>query len=497
MEWGEIMKKFKFLFISISMSSLLFGCNNTSYSGEILSSDTETNVESTDTSTLLETEEKIEVPKSLKVLSIGNSFAIDTVEHIPNIALNMGVKEVKFATLYIGGCSINKHYDNAINNKSNYEYYINTGSGWSSTANKSIYYALQSEEWDYISIQHGTGDGSRYANIKSYENLANLISYVKENAIGNPSIAFNMTWVGEKGSHEELINVYNNNTFEYYKDIAKLTRDQISKTEGLDIISPTGTAIQNARTASLGTLTRDNYHLSLSTGRYTAGLTFFMALTNIDIKDITWAPSTMTQYMIDVAIESARNAIELPYTVIYSEIPVPEFQWPTYAQYGQAATPENPYYEHAAQEAPEVEHKIDLLQYFDLDCKTPTIQSTFQTSNNLGLTIDIAKTPYLYYSFIIPEGSDFTFSIYSDTTYSPWLTYLDVTQGNAKLGEGSENWTTLFNNNRAQYATKTQTGCIDLREYLTSSSLRWIISMMKLYAPKGESVVVSYFFIGS
>ena len=81
--------------------------------------------------------------------------------------------------------------------------------------------------------------------------------------------------------------IYNNNTFEYYKDIAKLTRDQISKTEGLDIISPTGTAIQNARTASLGTLTRDNYHLSLSTGRYTAGLTFFMALTNIDIKDVT------------------------------------------------------------------------------------------------------------------------------------------------------------------------------------------------------------------
>ena len=190
------MKKFKFLFISISMSSLLFGCNNTSYSDEILSTNTETIVESTDTSTLLETEEKIEVPKSLKVLSIGNSFAIDTVEHIPNIALNMGIKEVKFATLYIGGCSINKHYDNAINNKSNYEYYINTGSGWSSTANKSIYYALQSEEWDYISIQHGTGDGSRYANIKSYANLANLISYVKENAIGNPSIAFNMTWVG-------------------------------------------------------------------------------------------------------------------------------------------------------------------------------------------------------------------------------------------------------------------------------------------------------------
>ena len=60
------------------------------------------------------------------------------------------------------------------------------------------------------------------------------------------------------------------------------------------------------------------------------------------------------------------------------------------------------------------------------------------------LTIDLNKTPYLYYSFIIPEGSDFTFSIYSDTTYSPWLTFLDVTKGNAKLNSGAENWDALF-----------------------------------------------------
>ena len=497
------MKKNKLYLIALTSILYLTGCNS-NVSESISSSSDNTSEESSssiDTSLSESTEsvsEKTEVvPESLKILSIGNSFALDTNEHIPNIALSLGVKEIKVATLYIGGCSINKHYDNAINNKSNYEYYVNTGDGWTTTYNKSILYALQSDEWDYISIQHGTGDGSRYANLDSYVNLENLISYVKENAIGDPKIAFNMTWVGEKGSHEELINVYDNNTLYYYASIVELTRDYISETKGLDIISPTGTAIQNARTAKLTSLTRDNYHLSLSTGRFIAGLTFFKALTSVDFSNITWHPESMSQYMIDVAIESANNAIDNPYVLTNSTIEVPPFEWPTNVTYGQAATPDNPYYEHAARQAPEVAEKIDLLEYFGLSDYVPTIQSTFQTPNNLNLSIDIAKTPYLYYSFVIPKGSDFTFSIYSDTRYAPWLSFLDVTKGNAKLGYGAETWDALYNNKRAQYATVSQTGCIDLREYLTTDTQKWIISMMKLYAPKGDGVIVSYFFIGS
>lgn len=107
------------------------------------------------------------------------------------------------------------------------------------------------------------------------------------------------------------------------------------------------------------------------------------------------------------------------------------------------------------------------------------------------------KTPYLYYSFIIPEGSDFTFSIYSDTTYSPWLTFLDVTKGNAKLNSGAENWDALFSSGRKQYSKVSQTGCIDLREYSNPNATKWIISMMKLYTPKKDAVTMCYFFAGS
>ena len=438
-----------------------------------------------------------QAPETLKVLCIGNSFAVDTAEHVPNIALNAGVKNVKFATLYYGGCSINKHYNNAVNNNAPYEYYLNTGSGWTITPGHSILSALQSEEWDWISIQHGTGDGSRYAEEGSYANLANLISYVKENAVGNPKIAFNMTWVGEKGSHEELLNSFNNDTIAYYNAICALTRDFVAKTPGLDRISPAGTAIQNARTANVGLLTRDNYHLSLAMGRYTAGLTFFNALTGVDISGITWAPQGMTPYMKAVAIESATNAMATPYSVTQSVAEEPVFEWPDYATYGDPATPQNPYYEHAAKEAPDVNTKVDLLPYFNFGTTTPVVQYTIQTANALGIELDLNKTPYLYYSFIIPEGSDFTFSIYSNSNYSPWLSFLDASQGGAKLADSGETWDALFNNNRAQYATVSQTGCIDLRDYTTTAQMKWVINSLKVYAPKSGAVTLSYFFVGS
>ena len=204
----------------------------------------------------------------------------------------------------------------------------------------------------------------------------------------------------------------------------------------------------------------------------------------------------MNQYMIDVSIESSNNALITPYSVTNSILEAPEFQWPD-VTYGEAATPSNPYFAHPCKDAPTVNEKIDLLPYFNLSNNFPVVNSTIQTGNNLGLTIDLNKTPYLYYSFIIPEGSDFTFSIYSDTTYSPWLTFLDVTKGNAKLNSGAENWDALFSSGRKQYSKVSQTGCIDLREYSNPNATKWIISMMKLYTPKKDAVTMCYFFVGS
>ncbi len=434
------------------------------------------------------------LPEEIKILCIGNSFSCDTIEHVANIALSLGVKKVTLGNLYIGGCSIKKHYANAVGDKHDYEYFYNTGSGWSSTYNHSIKDTLESESWDYVSIQHGTLDGSRYAEEASYTDLPELVEYVKSYLPEKTKIVFNMTWVGEPGSHEEMV-AFGNDQLKYYNSVAALTSTLVANTKGIDIVSPTGTAIQNARTSFVGLLTRDNYHLSLKLGRYIAGLTFFKALTGADISSISWAPDGINAYMKSVALESAQNAINTPFSVTASVIEKPDFTWPE-SDYGPAATPEDPFYPHGAKTAPEVEEKVDIFPYFNLN-GVGEISTTIETANGLGLTLDLEKTPYLYYSFVVPEGSDFCFSIYSDSTYSPWLTFLDVSKGGAVLNESAENWDAAFGGGRKQYATQSQTGCIDLRDYAKGDALKWVISRIKLYAPKGDTVAVSYFFFGS
>ncbi|MBQ3069727.1 MAG: metallophosphoesterase [Clostridia bacterium] len=177
-------------------------------------------------------------------------------------------------------------------------------------------------------------------------------------------------------------------------------------------------------------------------------------------------------------------------------VPADTYVWPTDVTYGDPATPDAPYAEHAAKNGPAVEHKVDLLPYFNAGLHPTMGTSMIETANGLNLSLDLAKTPYLYYSVIIPEGAQFTFSIYSNSNYSPWLTFLDD-NGESKpwLNQGAANWDGYTA--REQYSTVTQTGCIDLRDYLKTDELKWVINQMKFYPSTTGSPVVSYFFVGS
>lgn len=253
---------------------------------------------------------------SLKILSVGNSFAEDTSEYVPDIALNLGFKSVHIGTLYIGGCSVRRHYENAQGNIKAYKYYENNGDGWRDTPDVSIEDAIKSEEWDFISIQHGTGDGSRYTLEESYEKLSLLVDYIRKKASPKTKIAFNMAWVMEPDStHPEIVS-YKGDQLRMYENLVRITEQVVMPTEGLDIISPAGTAIQNARaTGGLEPLCRDKFHLSYTVGRYLAALTFVGALTKTDIGGVTYAPDGVGEAERRIAIECAKKAINAPFKI--------------------------------------------------------------------------------------------------------------------------------------------------------------------------------------
>ncbi len=163
--------------------------------------------------------------------------------------------------------------------------------------------------------------------------------------------------------------------------------------------------------------------------------------------------------------------------------------------YGAGATPSNPSYAHAAKHGPTVACKVDVLAACGLD------HPTFNTNTSIGmqemhLTVDLAKTPYLYYSIVQADNSRSTFSFQNDNTYAPFLTFVDANLGGATMNNGAAVWDAYTDN--SQYVAGSLTGCIDMRNLLKDAShTEWRINNVTFYATAGSEATYSYLYFGS
>ena len=94
------------------------------------------------TQTTATTAKPAEPKKSIKILAIGNSFSVDAMEHLWYLLYEQGYTEIILGNLYIGGCSLDTHWDNIQNDTGAYQYYISRFSTWSSTKNYKLSTAL-------------------------------------------------------------------------------------------------------------------------------------------------------------------------------------------------------------------------------------------------------------------------------------------------------------------------------------------------------------------
>ena len=258
--------------------------------------------------------------ESLKILFVGNSFAVDTMQHTAQIAKSLGVERVKFGVLFVGGCSIDMHYTHFTEDIPAYVYYVDEGEGWTSTPEQKISDAVKSDDWDWIAIQHGTHGGSRYTSCECYEKLSPLIDGIKAIAPAHTKIAFNLTWLGEHTrQHHEIVS-YGGNMALMREKLIETTKAMVLSNDKIDMLVPTGTAIENARTSRIGLLTRDCYHLSVDKGRFIAGLAFISTITGIDAAKIGWTPDNVDEYALAVAVEAVKNAQAAPLDITASVI---------------------------------------------------------------------------------------------------------------------------------------------------------------------------------
>lgn len=319
------MKKTAILLAALLAFGLLSACGGTSdesalsSSQGVASSSEEKKDSSSNSSSNSSSSEKTDwnTDGVLKILTVGNSFSDDSMEYVAQIALATGVKEVKLGNLYIGGCTLATHADNARSNAAAYEYRVNSGAGWSTTSGYKMGDAIKSENWDYISLQQASGSSGVAATYDS--SLQYLINYVKENAEESAKLVWNMTWAYQQNSTHAEFSKYGSDQTIMYNAIVDAVRDKVETRPEISLVIPTGTAIQNARTSYVGdTLTRDGYHLNMGLGRYIAGMTFVRKLTGLSVDNVSFMPAGVDESYQKIAAESANNAVESPYAVTSS-----------------------------------------------------------------------------------------------------------------------------------------------------------------------------------
>ena len=74
----------------------------------------------------------------MNVLAIGNSFSVDGMEHLAIILKDAGYDDIILGNLYIGGCSLDTHWNNIQGNSGKYTFYLNDGDGWDSKSGISV-----------------------------------------------------------------------------------------------------------------------------------------------------------------------------------------------------------------------------------------------------------------------------------------------------------------------------------------------------------------------
>src|SRR5690606_22735370 len=202
---------------------------------------------------------------------------------------------------------------NATADKKAYSYRkINLDGEKNVTKNVSLAEAIGNENWDYISLQQASSFSGQYDVIM--KDLPKLISYVQSLA-PNAKLIYHQTWAYQHDSKHKGFANYNKDQTTMYKSIVDATK-RIHKSKAFAFVVPAGTAIQNARTSSIGDhFTRDGYHLQLTYGRFTAACAWYEKLFHEDVRQNPCQPEKISELEAKIAKEAAHKAVKKPFKV--------------------------------------------------------------------------------------------------------------------------------------------------------------------------------------
>ena len=214
---------------------------------------------------------------TLRVLCIGNSFSLDGSTLLPQLLVDAGVSTRKFqiyAAVYAGASL--EYWDNMRASDAPLPYIYNMGGSLFKLENKqwTLRTLLQNQPWDVVVIQQASPQSNKPNSYQPY--ISRLNEYIHQECLNKQvRVAWQLTWSYPETATSGPIDE------EGWREIAMIA-NQKCHDAGISTIIPSGTAIQNARTTSLGqdsnALTRDGLHLTLGVGRYIAAMSWYESI---------------------------------------------------------------------------------------------------------------------------------------------------------------------------------------------------------------------------
>lgn len=206
----------------------------------------------------------------MDILSIGNSFSNDATRYLHQIARADGVVLNTF-NLYIGGCSLERHYRNMLSGEREYVLQVN---GSSTGFNVSLEEGLLNRKWDVVTMQQASGQSVDYDAYQPY--LDELSEYVK---MCQPKAkqVIHQTWAYEEGC-EKLLNLGYEKRADMFEKL-HAAYAKAAKDIDADMIIPSGELFQKLLEAGITDLHRDTFHATLGLGRYALALLWYKKLT--------------------------------------------------------------------------------------------------------------------------------------------------------------------------------------------------------------------------
>lgn len=230
----------------------------------------------------------------MRVLSIGNSFSQDAHHYLRPLFLHNGAR-LKAVNLMIGGCSLETHYINMLDNLNAYHFEYNAeGLG----LKVSLRQALISDDWDVITLQQASNYSGKYSTYTPYiEELAAYIRKYRPHA----RLVIHETW-----SYEDKSVRLSKTAYETADDMIAAVRASYEKAAeaiGADGIIRAGEAMRRAEAMGL-CVHRDSSHAALGVGRYILALSWYRALTGGEIDNDTFSA-------FDVPVSEEERAIAI------------------------------------------------------------------------------------------------------------------------------------------------------------------------------------------